>query len=136
VSPYASAIKPSAWAFRWRRPGLAVAALALALQVAVPLFILVDLRAMAAEEAADAIVGRSLCIHDGGTGHAPAHSCDMAVCPLCAALAAASALGTPMPGLLIMPGMTQAVLLAFLPASPAPRDAPAASYRSRAPPLA
>jgi hypothetical protein len=129
-------MKPGARVSRWRRLGLSLAALALVLQAAVPLFILVDLRAMAAEQTADAIAGQSLCIHDGTTGHAPAHPCDMAVCPLCAALAVASALGVPAADAPPVPAVAQAVRFAVLSVSAAPRDSPAAAYRSRAPPLA
>jgi hypothetical protein len=123
-------------AVAWRRLGLSLAALALVLQAAVPLFILVDLRALAAEQAADAVIGQNLCIHDGGAGHAPAQPCDMAVCPLCAALAVASALGPPAPGAPLAPSAAPAAQFAFLSSSAAPHDAHAAPYRSRAPPAA
>ncbi len=121
-----------------RRWGLRLALVALALQAAVPLFILVDLRVLAAEAAADAVIGQSQCVHDGApsSDRAPAHQCSFAVCPLCAALAVASALAAPAPDGPRVPAIAQAAPFAVIAAEDAPRAAPPLSYRSRAPPLA
>ncbi|HUK59967.1 MAG TPA: hypothetical protein VLV50_12120 [Stellaceae bacterium] len=119
----------------WRAWGLRLALVALALQAAVPLFILVDLRALAAEQAADAIAGQALCIHDGSSHPAaPAHSCSLSVCPLCAAIAAASALGVPATAALPPPPLARAAPALMLAAAAALRETQSLPYRSRAPP--
>ncbi len=118
--------------------GLRLAFVALALQAAIPLFILVDQRALAAEQAADELIGQSLCIHDGSSSPAgaPAHPCSLSACPLCAALAVASALGAPAPDGPAPPAFAHEAPFAVLAAIGAPHEANPLSYRSRAPPLA
>ncbi len=118
--------------------GLRLALVALALQAAIPLFILVDQRALAAEAAADQVIGQSLCIHDGSSSPAgaPTHPCSHAVCPQCAARATATALGAPAPGAPSAPTFAHTTPFVLLAAAGAARESPPLSYRSRAPPLA
>ena len=108
-----------------RRWGLRLALVALGLQAAVPLFILIDLRALAAEEAADQIIGQSLCLHDGSStpagAPAPTHNCSFSVCPLCAAVAVASALAAPPPDGPAPPAFAHAAPVAVRAAIGAPR---------------
>jgi hypothetical protein len=121
-----------------RRLGLQLALAALLIQAAIPLLVGVEIRAASAEAAADAIVAQSLCLHDGGTtqGGAPHSDCNLAFCPLCAALAAASTLGVPAAGGPSMPVMAGAAPF-FFEASSRPAGAAERSfYQSRAPPLA
>ncbi len=121
----------------WRAWGLRLAFAALVLQAAVPLFILADLRALAADETADAIAGQALCIHDGSSQpSAPVHPCSLAVCPLCAALAVASAPGMPGAPALVMPPVARSAPVVALAEALAPREASSLPYRSRAPPQA
>jgi hypothetical protein len=121
----------------WRAWGLRLALVALALQAAVPLFILVDLRVLAAEQAADAIAGQALCIHDGSSHPAaPEHPCSLSVCPLCGALAAASALGAPVAAAPAAPSFAHKASFAARATAAAPRETRSLPYRSRAPPLA
>jgi hypothetical protein len=118
--------------------GLRLALVALALQAAIPLLILADQRALAAEAAADQVIGQSLCIHDGSSSPAgaPAHPCSLAACPLCAALAVAAALGAPATDGPPVPTFSQSVSFAPFAAEDAARESHPLSYRSRAPPLA
>jgi hypothetical protein len=121
-----------------RRLGLRLALLALAVQVAIPLLLAVELRAAVAQSAADAVIAHSLCLHDGapppdGTPHG---DCSLAFCPLCAALAAAATLGTPAQDQPSVPAAPRAVPFRF---DPSRRLAAAAfphPYQSRAPPVA
>jgi len=124
------------WA-RLRRWGLRLALLALAFQAAIPLLILGDLRALAAEEAADRITGSSLCIHDGSQqpDHAPSHQCCFSVCPLCAALAAATAIA-PSGHALPVPAFAGRARFPVLAAAERSHEARPRPYQSRAPPLA
>jgi len=122
----------------WRAWGLRLALAALALQAAVPLFILVDLRALAAEQAAETIVGQALCTHDGGAAPAgtPTHPCSLSVCPLCAAIAAAAAPAVPASASPAVPHSVQKTPFAAFVAATAPRGTSSLPYRSRAPPQA
>jgi hypothetical protein len=121
-----------------RRLGLQLALAALLIQAAIPLLVGVETRAASAEAAADAIAAQSICLHDGGTtqGGAPHSDCNLAFCPLCAALAAASTLGVPAAGGPSMPVVEDAAPF-FFEASSRPSGAAERSfYQSRAPPLA
>jgi len=126
----------TAW---WRRLGLRLALAALTVQVAIPLLIAVELKsAAAATETADAVIAQSLCLHDSGAPHdgAPHPDCNLACCPLCAALAAAATLGTPAqdaPPLLVSGRATQIRFALWHRFAGA---APPHAYRSRAPPVA
>jgi hypothetical protein len=121
-----------------RRLGLHLALAALLIQAAVPLLVGAEIRAASAEAAVDAIVAQSLCLHDGGTtqGGAPHSDCNLTVCPLCAALAAASTLAVPAadgPSVPVVAGTAPY----FFEASGRPAGAADRTfYQSRAPPLA
>jgi hypothetical protein len=121
-----------------RRLGLRLALAALLIQAAIPLLLGVEMRAASAEAAADAIVAQSICLHDGGTtqGGAPHPDCNLAFCPLCAALAVASTLAVPAADGPSVPVLAAATPY-FFEASSRPEGATdRPSYQSRAPPLA
>jgi hypothetical protein len=121
-----------------RRLGLRLALAALLIQAAIPLLVGAEIRAASAEAAADAIVAQSLCLHDGGTtqGGAPHSDCNLAFCPLCAALAVASALAVPAADGPSVPAMESAAPYFFEASSRAASAADRTFYQSRAPPLA
>ncbi len=121
---------------RLRQAGLRLALLALCIQAATPLFLAVELRALAAA-ATDAEIAQSRCLHDGASSPAApgSHSdCTPLACPICTTLAAGSMLAIATDAMPIMPvGVAATPVLA---AAPVPFGAfPALAYRSRAPPL-
>jgi hypothetical protein len=121
-----------------RRLGLQLALAALLIQAAIPLVVGVEIRAASAEAAADAIATQSICLHDGGTtqGGAPHSDCNLAFCPLCAALAAASTLAVPAAEGPSVPVAEAAAPFFFEASSRFAGAADRIHYQSRAPPLA
>jgi len=120
---------------RLRQAGLRLALLALVIQAAMPLFLAVELRALAAA-ATDAEIAQSLCRHDGAAPAAPGShpDCTPFACPVCTTLAAASTLAIAAAPVPIMPAAASATPV--FAAAPVPFGAfPSLSYRSRAPPL-
>ncbi|HUB96535.1 MAG TPA: hypothetical protein VL993_11485 [Stellaceae bacterium] len=120
-----------------RRLGLRLAFAAVAIQAVIPLLIAGDIRAASTAAAIDAIVTQSLCIHDGTPAHggAPHPDCNLA-CPLCAALAVATTLGTPAQDGPSVPVMVRAAPFRFEPQSRVAGTSDRSPYQSRAPPLA
>jgi hypothetical protein len=120
---------------RLRQAGLWLALLALFIQAALPLFLAIEIRALAAA-ATDTEIASSLCLHDGAGSPAVPGShrdCTPASCPICTALAAASALAIAAAEMPIMP--VSAMAAPVFAAAPVPFGAfPTLSYRSRAPP--
>jgi hypothetical protein len=120
---------------RLRQAGWWLALLALFIQAALPLMLAIEVRALAAS-ATDTEIASSLCLHDGAGSPAVPGShrdCTPSSCPICTALAAASALAIAAAAPPIMPASAAAT--PTFAAAPVPFGAfPTLSYRSRAPP--
>jgi hypothetical protein len=123
------------WQLRRHRLGFRLAWFALVIQALIPFLAAAEIRAAAAAE--PAVIEASLCRHDGSAGapdRAPHQDCNLACCPLCSTLAAATAFGLPGQAELRLPPLAAG-------AAPVRGDDQASvpplfagPYRSRAPP--
>jgi len=120
------------------RLGFRFAFIALAIQLAIPFLLAVEIRAYT-PAVQSVLFDQSLCIHDAAThpsDRSPGHDCNLAGCPLCTALAAMMALGVPGQGGIAVPlavASTAPALGEDQRSTPPPFAHP---YRSRAPPSA
>ena len=120
-----------------RRAGVAIAALALAVQASLPLLLAIELHldtadVLAMESPSAATTASDRTVADGASPRDPDHHC---TCPICQILAAGQSAALVAPPIVAMPPPAPSALIAFDSASPPPASFPS-SYQARAPPVA